>query len=61
MAVVCFSQRKEEKKLSHGRATCDDGSDVACVDAGGDLLGGGRGAEARRPTSPPRPTPEPHP
>lgn len=41
--------------------TCDDGREMAGVDAGGDLLGGGGRAEARRAPAPPRPAPESHP
>ena len=61
----CVLLLRTEIRTRRGRKrwrdqTCDDGGEVAGVDAGGDLLGGGRGAEARRATPPPGPAPEPH-
>lgn len=58
--VLHTERRKEESGGDWRDETCDDGSEVAGVDADGDLLGGGRGAEARRPPAPPGPAPEPH-
>jgi hypothetical protein len=57
----CLNDIKEAKTSAMAsQQTCNDGREMASVDAGGDLLGGGPTAEAGRASPSPRPAPEPH-